>query len=211
VVDIEREDALDILALLVERSIAFHENTDQIDTMESLPRIGTDVETNDRDKKVESGSSEPPQTTEKIDTCIAALKKISLLHSEKDNDEDFSCTHETRLKVLDDLKHSHTYALEMKRAALSASTWLKAIGRQTESKDNSYGVLKIDVNSSIQNKSNLIGDVNGESVRVMLSTVQKRLEEKEELTKQLDKELSFCRQGKIQKYFCRHFFELHNH
>ena len=204
--DIEREDALDILALLVERSIAFHENTDQIEKSENFQRKQTDAKINGKNEKADSEPVEPPQTIEEIDTCLTTLKKISLIHSERDNDTDFSCNHENRVKVLDDLEHSHTYALEMKRAALSASTWLKAIGRDAENKDKSFGVLQLDDHlPAVQNKSNTIDEMNGESIRSKLNTVQKRLKEKEELTKQLNKELSFCRQGKIQKYLCRHF------
>ena len=88
----------------------------------------------------------------------------------------------------------------MKRAALSASTWLNAIGRPTQSKARRKRLEKLDPDSEIINKTGPSDDASLESMKAALHAAHNRLGEKEELIKQLDKELSFCRQGKRQLY-----------
>ena len=49
--------------------------------------------------------------------------------------ESDTMTHSTRMKAVDELLRSHTYAAEMRSAAKSASTWLRYIGRSDASTD----------------------------------------------------------------------------
>eukprot|EP00978_Attheya_sp_CCMP212_P018243 scaffold49586_cov48-Attheya_sp.AAC.2 len=204
-VEIEREDALDILACLVERSVAFHHNTDEDDNNklieghdesneddssvenntgdlvdenskensdESFSKKQTPLVTNatktkgsngDDDNDVKSPSPAPkaPQfvTTpipglirqnsgaSEIADAVSAIRKISRSYKKQEQNSLSETTsgdasfianpnHEVRMRALDELMRSHTYALEMKRAALSASTWLRAIGRASTPKSD---------------------------------------------------------------------------
>jgi hypothetical protein len=86
-----------------------------------------------------SGASE-------IADAVSAIRKMSRYYEKQEQNSisekasgDTSCianpNHEARMRALDELMRSHTYALEMKRAALSASTWLRAIGRASTPKN----------------------------------------------------------------------------
>ena len=95
--------------------------------------------------------SPPPQTKRRTmidmleaDSCSSdvseAIRMIRRISQEYErscpNDaESDTMTHSTRMKAVDELLRSHTYAAEMRRAAKSASTWLRYIGRSDASTD----------------------------------------------------------------------------
>ena len=144
-IEIEREDAIDILACLVERGVSLHQSVapltpypasspDQIapdSTVES-----TDVTpptTNLSVKTVEDSASVPPPSisqgfdqTDAIGPIVQDLK--ALAETEENSDKRAASLH-----LIDELVKSHVYALEMSRAAQSACSWLKSIGRQHDS------------------------------------------------------------------------------
>ena len=166
--DIEREDALDILACLVERSVAFHEKTDEFSATSVSKRTlleedAKNYQTHNAEHVSKGRSTQnendefcepppPPDCSPSTDTttpvvtpdskskldsiqssvseihdCVEALRKMSREYDEQNSNN--TSSHVARSKALDELMRSHTYALEMNRAALSASTWLRAIGR----------------------------------------------------------------------------------
>lgn len=167
-VEIERADAIDILACLVERSIAFdHEHSNE---MESSQKEKTKIE------KKES-STTPTMSADKnsngsINSTIEALRKISQNYSSSDDQDDGFPDHETRLQVLDTLLHSHTYALEMKRAALSALTWLKTVKKDTIPYE---------------------GSKSDTDLQLKLFNAEKRSFERDEYIQSLNDELSKCK------------------
>ena len=110
--EIEREDALDILACLVERGITFKQG-DQAET--------------EKDSSDNQNSSSVSQTVEELKALIAA-------------DDKESQPHRQQLAALEELTRSHEYALEMRRASQSAMSWLKSIGRTA--REETVPVLK---------------------------------------------------------------------
>ena len=66
-----------------------------------------------------------------VSEAILMIRRISQEYEGScPNDvESDTMTHSTRMKAVDELLRSHTYAAEMRSAAKSASTWLRYIGR----------------------------------------------------------------------------------
>ena len=94
----EHEDALDILSLLVERSLSMDDDKPALErSISNVHQLQEDLQT---------------------------LRELSSKHP----------NHSSHMQTLDSLLASHTYALEMKRAAFSASTWLKSTQRDSEEK-----------------------------------------------------------------------------
>jgi hypothetical protein len=71
--------------------------------------------------------------------AIRVIRKISQDHEQNmaDGDilEDEAMSHSMRMKAIDELLRSHTYAVEMRQAAKSASTWLRSIDRSDGTSD----------------------------------------------------------------------------
>jgi hypothetical protein len=112
-IEVEREDALDILACLVERGVAAWNTegtTTTTITTDDYSTIATII------------------LGEELTTSTTASTTTPLENNNKNNAENHA---QQRMAALDELLKSHAYALEMKRAAFSASTWLKSIGRCT--------------------------------------------------------------------------------
>lgn len=106
VVDVEREDALDILACLVERGVAVsYESCNNMSTNDSTESSG--------------------HTREALVATMVEKLRTSL----DENNESDSDQVTQQIIALEELLKSHAYATEMKRAALSALTWLRSIGR----------------------------------------------------------------------------------
>ena len=241
--DLEKEDALDILALLVERSVAFHEKTDQSSdeahedgsTHDECTRKGISSQLSQyQNDIIHSGITTSSQTTREKNMaestqaeCLDANSALSLSDIQ-DNIEDFRVIsknqsngtivdHATRMRALDELQRSYTYALEMKRAALSASTWLRAIGRsgKNDGDHNSAANLSTDkristtfnggahkqdlthrYSATLSISDSVIDErikMSPTSLRLALQSDQLLFTVKNELNKRLDHELSLCR------------------
>mmetsp|Transcript_16362 Transcript_16362/g.46982 ORF Transcript_16362/g.46982 Transcript_16362/m.46982 type:complete len:1615 (+) Transcript_16362:70-4914(+) len=220
-IEIEREDAINLLTCLVERSIAFHDKSD-LDT----PNASKANKSTSKEEDQVERSSSFSDTTE----ALESLRIISKEYNEKQQiskddassdvasgDAAVGADHATRMKALDELLHSQTYAVEMQRAAFSASSWLKAIGRSdTGSEDNQMHIsysyshsstgadeekktktedATAEENGTDQNKK-LVGDVAKMDVialRAQLHAAEAKASEKSEYTKRLDEELAKCR------------------
>ena len=138
-IEIEREDAINLLTCLVERSIAFHDKSD-LDS----PSASKDVHNASKGKYQAEGNSNLSDTSE----ALKALRVIS--ENSKDDASNNAASHATRMNALDELLRSQTYAAEMQRAAFSASSWLKATGRSDTglSEDNQMNISYSYSNSS---------------------------------------------------------------
>ena len=217
-IEIEREDAINLLTCLVEQSIAFHEKSDP-DTSNAS---SVENNTNDQGGKMDRSFS-LTETSE----ALKALRIISKEYNEKPRDsandgatdsgsdvvsgdghDAVEVDHDTRMNALDELLRSHTYAAEMQRAALSASSWLKAIGKS----DTDGGEMNISY--SYSNSSAGAAEENAEAnkndgrdksaddssskmeiiaLRAQLHAAETKVQEKNEYAKRLDEELGKCR------------------
>ena len=222
-IEIEREDAINLLTCLVEQSIVFHEKTD-LDTS-NASRV--ENKANEQGKRVDRSFS-LTETSE----ALKALRIISKEYNEKqrnkandgasdfgsdvesgDGDGTVQVDHEARMNALDELLRSHTYAAEMQRAAFSASSWLKAIGKSdTEggqmnicysysnsstgaaeedgTKDTAAEGKKIDGRDKSAEDSSKMSII---ALRAQLHSAEAKLLEKSEHAKRLDEELGKCR------------------
>ncbi len=106
VVDVEREDALDILACLVERGVAAW---------------------NEESNK--NSANESTESSTQMREALIANMVEELRMSRNDGEECQDDNVSDKIMALEELLKTHSYATEMKRAALSASTWLRSIGR----------------------------------------------------------------------------------
>ena len=165
---------MDLLALLVERSLAFQE----------IMENSADTHGQAEEKITKNGR--PNIGSNDLNGCIEAIREIS--EASTASEENF--THEDRITALDALVNAHTYAMEMKQAALSASTWLNAIGRngKTRSENTMFDSHK----SQLISEERLLRMESSELLALLQAT-QLELIEKNHRSKQLDHELSICR------------------
>ena len=200
-IEIEREDALDILACLVERSVAFDQEralSSRVDTIEEADenanqeeadvskdttehvksssatekmelidddRVSTLVDIGVRPDSANETLQSPPKNrrTPQIEALqtdsfssdltdvISMIRKISQEYSNDAGDGESSCAdlgHSTRMKAVDELLRSHTYAAEMRRAAKSASIWLHSI-RRSDGSANEKGQEQDQTNENL--------------------------------------------------------------
>ena len=270
-IEIEREDALDILACLVERGIvdwntsidgtasattttqknhaATTSTVDQskIDdrklvaqssnaTQETVSPSSTSSSACDimRTVKEEEKQDDVSQITQGLTHGLETGDDIGKIHSDMDSplfrmietfriwsqehdaddnssDNDVAQQHSRRMFILGELLRSHAYAVEMKRAASSASTWLKSIGRGHNEnihnflKDggekcggdepisaiiNSVGAENFDKKL---NNNNTIDKMELMTLKATLHSTQLELVETKQVNMNLNEELSQCR------------------
>ena len=196
-IEIEREDALDILACLVERGVAaWNNNKNESDRTGVLAEDETTLDTS--------------STNESLIIAMAEdFRRLSKQQDYNVPEEDEKEHHSKRMAALNELLKSHTYALEMKRATVSASSWLKSIGRCPDSQT----FMNTKVEGEVTIASNPGGQTSGEedksetafsdsaskkmemlSLKAMLHSAQMELKEKTEANRKLDEELSKCRE-----------------
>jgi hypothetical protein len=195
-IDVEREDALDILACLVERGVAAW-------------------------NEEPAASRSPNDSTESVSQTREALVSAVVEDLRKIADENpegaAGETAAEQVDALEELLKAHSYALEMKRASLSASSWLKSIGRGPLSNER---YLPSNSGPRIsQELSSRVGEASGEdatsdkpsdssvSLSVALAdaklemltltarfhSAENELKEKTVMNQRLDEELSKCR------------------
>ena len=195
-VDVEREDALDILACLVERGVAaWSEEPAAI------------LNPNDSSESVS-------QTREAL---VSAVVKNLRTIAEEDFDGAAGETAAEQVDALEELLKAHSYALEMKRASLSASSWLRSIGRGPLS--NERYLWNNDGTKLPQEESARVGQAPGEgagsdqsfdpagsveselaaaklevlTLKARLHSAENEVKEKTIMNQRLDEELSKCR------------------
>ncbi|KAL3929957.1 MAG: hypothetical protein SGBAC_011980 [Bacillariaceae sp.] len=186
-IETEREDALDILACLVERGV---EQTD----------AGSDSSSDDQNSvivKLSEGLKGSKEQTKK--------SKETKAEEESESGEELKTCDETmsiQPDVLELLLKSHSYASEMRQATKSASSWLQSIGRRTRTSTATLGNKEEDEQPALgeEKSEEAEGSANEGSLRLQLSTLkamlhsaQTELKEKSEANEKFDAELSKCR------------------
>ncbi|CAJ1945605.1 unnamed protein product [Cylindrotheca closterium] len=186
-IETEREDALDILACLVERAVEQEEER-------------SDSSSNDQDTAIA-----------KLSEALKVAKKGSMKSEGAKDDGESKIDEETKTceegmsiqpNVLDFLLKSHSYASEMMQATKSASSWLHSIGRGTshpavimESKEEdgetTSGEEKSEEDESSVNEGSLRLQIS--TIKAMLHSAKAELKAKSETNEKLDAELSKCR------------------
>ena len=125
--DMEREDALDFLTCLVERSKAFEREqimARQETSACAMNAMDYNLAQTDRHRVIERTASLPlPDVLRVQEELIRASILLSKAESE------IEARHNERYQVIQELVASYSYAMEMKRATTSASMWLDSIGR----------------------------------------------------------------------------------
>jgi hypothetical protein len=116
-IEIERDDAIDILACLVERGVSWKPE-ENIDTIVA-----------------EEEEEVAPSAPGEIAAVVQELQELSLAEERLGDFYQSQPTeaHHKRAAALKELVRSHEYALEMQRASQSASSWLQSIGRLASS------------------------------------------------------------------------------
>lgn len=154
--DVEREDALDILSCLVERGVRF-KGVDRV--LDSIPQEQMDVS-----------------------AAVQVLKKLA-----RSTDCGDTSMRDTCLRALDEMVASHEYAHEMRRASLSASSWLRSIGRTSADTPSQNDPPQFDLQQDPAGTIDLL------TARAMLHSTRMELEEKSKVASRLDAELAKCR------------------
>lgn len=271
-IEIEREDALDILSCLVDRSVAFHQRRDGSKQAESDPEktpkvSNTENRQQDRSQLEETENSElkvadedspaiddnndansgneialsqpeqtadaapfakpplPGVTTAKVVQAIDIFRKMSAEYEElrkletDESKQSVALDHNERMTILDEFFRSHKYSREMERDALSASTWLRAIGRSSpqalrtsllselsgnnSSTDDDPLVYSYSTTDSPDKQSSAMSrleEASREANTIVIATLkahlhdaQQKAEESQKCVTQLNAELSTCR------------------
>jgi hypothetical protein len=133
-IEIERDDALDILACLVERGVSWKQDeSSRSDEAALSSKADTPItDESDCSTKVCEDHDSSIHASE-ISAAVKELQELSLAEEKLGDFHSNSEAHHKRKLALEELLRSHEYALEMKRASQSASHWLKSIGRSLSS------------------------------------------------------------------------------
>jgi hypothetical protein len=135
-IEIERNDAIDILACLVERGVSWKQPQHEADRVSSVP---AEASINDADPKTDEQTANDFDDDEVPSPAdiVAIVEELQGLSLAEENLSDYNSkntvAHQKRKLALEELVRSHEYAMEMKRASQSASSWLKSIGRSQSS------------------------------------------------------------------------------
>ena len=186
-IEIEREDALDILSCLVERGISLQPSDEELS-----PEATTAKEVKDTKGDFVNGDKPSPL----VSSAIKEFKVLSRTGAEEEE------AHSQRMLALDELIRSHEYALEMRRASQSALSWLKSIDRSQGSAEAARVTMKAqnDVstmatvgNMSLDSATSSSGSIDLLTAKAMLHSAQLEAKEKAELSDRLNEELAKCR------------------
>lgn len=215
--EIEREDALDILSCLVERGVSWKESHPTKKDLDSTSiRIENCKASDDQNVKPTVNTVNDNMTAyADIESIVRELQELSLAEEKLGDFHNNSKSHQTRILALEELLRSHQYALEMKRASHSASSWLHSIGRSQSSSPSkslsparnvilSEETTTLDspsqVNTSDSETTRHSQQVAGEessasdsidllTAKAMLHTIQMEAKEKSDLADKLNEEL----------------------
>lgn len=193
-IEIEREDALDILSCLVERGASLHEVEAEVEGAKDKSEGAADRGTSEDPKAHVFGALD-------VSSVADDLRSLSNARQRKDSSAGIENEHTVRMLVLDELVRSHEYALEMSRAAQSASSWLTSIGRPLSTKnktrqDSSSGTTKRAANdgSGVQTAGETASErIDLLMTKAMLHTAQIEAKEEREKSLRLNEELAKCR------------------
>ena len=170
-VHMEREDALDILALIARRGAT-------LDPTGKTP-------------------SKSRRNTDDILERIKELREISKVQDGAVGLEEDS--HRERMEALDELIRSYDYANEMKRVSKTATSWLRSIGRESIDKNTLERFitdLSVEPNLSTDataGATTLSDSVDLATAMAKLHSTEMELQEKKIQTRLLNEELAKCR------------------
>ncbi len=232
---------MDILACLVGRGVALELDEDHGKKVVEVPNsMGHTTQANDLTKATmghktnesslgnEKGEAahlmdNNDESLSEISAAVEALRNLSKKYDDEGMvDEATLVDHKLRMKAIDELLRSHTYAVEMRRAAVSASAWLRSIGRvegytdqtaqddEDENDDGELGIYASSATSYSTTGQQAAGE--GElgsseafqsmksvdridllTLKAMLQTSRLEAKEKAVLAEKLNQELSECR------------------
>ena len=183
-IEIEREDALDILACLVERGVSLHEDASKGDSKAGLGLKG--IHAIQEEKETSDFNS---------DYIGTVCEELRIMSEEQEKSGRGRNSHTLRMSALEELLRSHSYAMEMKRATLSASVWLKSIGRSGMSvpdggrDSDSMGGQASGEGNGIESKDK----IEMMTLKALLHTAQIEAKERAAAVERLNEELSKCR------------------
>lgn len=153
--------------------------------------------------------------------AVQMIRKISQDYERKmqdsENSDSNATSHSSRMKAVDELLRSHTYAAEMRRAAKSASTWLRSIDRlestsdaldrrvdfganadseslsQTAASESNSDKQSAGEQEESESENKYVDKIDIVTLRAMLHSAELRAKEKEDMALRLNEELSKCR------------------
>jgi hypothetical protein len=215
--EIEREDALDILACLVERGVSWKQTNSAVTGKDASENALPQDSAENVPGKTTSGTDDTEvSSTASLSDIAAVVKELQELSLAEESSQHQSNKHEKRKHALEELLRSHEYAMEMKRVSQSASCWLKSIGRShsvsatTSASPNKapspQKAKSLSADSPVRSELSL-SDGNNESqqaageessgsdnidlltAKAMLHSAQMEIKEKTELAERLNEEL----------------------
>lgn len=182
----------------------------------------TDESKSDKSKKeiqksatISTALTENDESLSEISLAVDALRNLSKKYAEE-QDAQSQADHKARMKAIDELLRSHTYAVEMRRAAVSASAWLRSIGRAEGCTDQSSREVGDDeedgelavytASAGSKGRQQAAGEeelaspdckavdrIDLLTLKAMLQTARLEAKEKAALADKLNQELSECR------------------
>lgn len=183
-IEIEREDALNILACLVERGVSLKNRDEQTDQIENARELGQA----ERDDKASSTIGAASTTSSLVLSAVDELREMVMASKFEEN----KSLHERRLMALDELLRSHEYAQEMRRASQSALAWLKTVDDSAISKSRhvEHSVKR----EGAQSEEETIPEgLDLFTAKALLRSSQLKVKEKSDLADRLNEELAKCR------------------
>ncbi len=176
----DREDALNILACLVERGVSLKDREGR-----SASNRGIDGPMGgDSTSRLGAENSTRSIALSGVDE----LRDLVLASNIGEN----SLSYERRLVALDELLRSHEYAQEMRRASESALTWLKTVHYCTEPKIPQSSQFKGEDVMESDNET-LPEGLDLSTAKALLRSSQLKVKEKCDLAEKLNEELAKCR------------------
>ncbi|GAX26556.1 hypothetical protein FisN_21Lh022 [Fistulifera solaris] len=179
-IELEQEDAINILACLVERGVSLKDREGR-----SASNRGIDGPVEDN-TILELGAE---NITKSISLSgVDELRDMVLASNTGEN----SLSFERRLVAFDELLRSHEYAQEMRRASESALTWLKTVDYSTRPKMRQPSQSK---GQSVMESElkNLPEGLDLTTAKALLRSSQLKVKEKCDLADKLNEELAKCR------------------
>ncbi|GAX23292.1 hypothetical protein FisN_21Hh022 [Fistulifera solaris] len=176
--EFEREDAINILACLVERGVSLRD------------REGRSASNREIDGPVEGNSVSRLGADTTRSTALSGVDELRDMVLASNTGEN-SLSYERRLVALDELLRSHEYAQEMRRASESALTWLKTV-------DYSAGPTLRQPNHSkervVESEFETLPEgLDLATAKALLRSSQLKVKEKCDLADKLNEELAKCR------------------
>ena len=210
-VEVEREDAVDLLTCLVQRSIAFQKTADSKDDDLYPSKSGEEEQGTSVTKGKKALRGSPRGTSiSGLEEAIGALRRISETYEARQgSSEDNSSAdqgapgHDSRMKVIDGLLQSHTYAVEQSTMATSAAAWLKSIGRSDSGSPDADTLYSYSDSDSEEDDADgrhnkddngPVAKVDNIALRARLHTAESEIALKIEQIQRLDEELAKCKE-----------------